>query len=129
MEKKVVQTDRAPEPVGPYSQAVIAGGFVFCSGQLALDTATGALIEGDIRQETARVMENLNRVLDSAGCSFDNVVKTTIYVRDMNDFAAINEVYGSFFSDDPPARATVQVARLPKDANVEIDCIAVKSEV
>ena len=129
MEKKVVQTDRAPEPVGPYSQAVIAGGFVFCSGQIALDTATGALIEGDIRQETARVMENLKGVLDSAGCSFDNIVKTTIYVRDMNDFSAINEVYGSFFSDDPPARATVQVARLPKDANVEIDCIAVKSEV
>lgn len=125
VEKKIVRTDKAPEPVGPYSQAVIAGGCVFCSGQLALDTATGALMAGDIRQETTRVMENLKEVLESAGCSFDNVVKTTIYVKDMNDFSAINEVYGSFFSDDPPARATVQVARLPKDANVEIDCIAV----
>jgi len=125
VEKKIVRTDKAPEPVGPYSQAVIAGGCVFCSGQLALDTSTGALMTGDIRQETTRVMENLKEVLESAGCSFDNVVKTTIYVKDMNDFAAINEVYGSFFSDDPPARATVQVARLPKDANVEIDCIAV----
>ena len=124
----MIRTDRAPEPVGPYSQAVIAGGYVFCSGQIALDTVTGALMAGDIKQETTRVMENLGGVLDSAGCSFENVVKTTIYVRDMNDFAAINEVYGSFFSDDPPARATVQVARLPKDANVEIDCIAVKSE-
>ena len=129
MEKKVVRTDRAPEPIGPYSQAVIAGGCVFCSGQIALDTVTGALLAGDIRQETAKVMENLGGVLESAGCSFKNVVKTTIYLKDMNDFPAINEVYGSFFSDDPPARATVQVARLPKDANVEIDCIAVKSEI
>ena len=129
MEKKVVQTDRAPEPVGPYSQAVIAGGCVFCSGQIAFDSVTGALIAGDIRQETAKVMENLGGVLDSAGCSFKNVAKTTIYLKDMNDFPAINEVYGSYFSDDPPARATVQVARLPKDANVEIECIAVMSEV
>ena len=127
MEKKVVRTGLAPEPVGPYSQAVIAGGCVFCSGQIALDTVTGALMAGDIRQETARVMENLKGVLESAGCSFENVVKTTIYVRDMNDFSSINEVYGSFFNAEPPARATVQVARLPKDANVEIDCIAVMS--
>ena len=124
MNKRAVRTAEAPAPVGPYSQAIVAGDFVFCAGQIALDPATGALVIGGIRLETARVMENLLVVLREAGCSMENVVKTTIYLRDMNDFAAVNEVYGTFFKDTPPARVTVQAARLPRDAGVEIDCIA-----
>ena len=124
MERIAVYTDRAPEPVGPYSQAIIAGEFVFCSGQIALDPVSGTLVKGDIRRETTRVMENINEVLKSAGCSLDAVVKTTIYIRNMDDFPKINEVYGSYFNEKPPARATIQVARLPKDAHVEIECIA-----
>ena len=126
MNKRAVRTAEAPAPVGPYSQAIVAGDFVFCAGQIALDPATGALVIGGIRLETARVMENLLVVLREAGCSMENVVKTTIYLRDMNDFAAVNEVYGTFFKDTPPARATVQAARLPRDAGVEIDCIALR---
>ena len=126
MNKRAVRTVEAPSPVGPYSQAIVAGDFVFCAGQIALDPATGALVAGNIRLETARVMENLLAVLREAGCSMENVVKTTIYLRDMNDFAAVNEVYGTFFKDSPPARATVQTARLPRDAGLEIDCIALR---
>ena len=126
MNIKKVNTEKAPEPVGPYSQAIIAGDFVFCSGQIALDPETGDLVSVDIRQETRRVMENLREVLIKAGSSLDKVVKTTIYVRNLEDFSSINEVYGSFFRENPPARVTVQVARLPKDANVEIECIAIK---
>jgi len=126
MNKRAVRTAEAPAPVGPYSQAIVAGDFVFCAGQIALDPATGALVAGGIRYETARVLENLLAVLREAGCSMENVVKTTIYLRDMNDFAAVNEVYGTFFKDTPPARATVQAARLPRDAGVEIDCIALR---
>ncbi|MCE5248952.1 RidA family protein [bacterium] len=124
--KKAVRTDAAPAPVGPYSQAVVAGELVFCSGQLAFDPVTGTLETGDIERETSRVMENLKAVLDAAGCSFDNVVKTTIFLRSMDDFGKVNGVYGRYFKDVPPARSTVQVGRLPKDANVEIECIAVK---
>ena len=125
MEKREVRTTNAPEPVGPYSQAIIAGEFIFCSGQIALKPTTGELINKDIESETAQVMKNLKAVLESAGSSLDMVVKTTIFLRDMNDFVRVNEVYGSCFGEIPPARATVQAANLPKGANVEIDCIAV----
>ena len=128
MYKAAIHTDAAPEPVGPYSQAIISGDFVFCSGQIALDPVTGGLVTTDIEEETRRVMDNLQAVLREAGCTIQNVVKTTIYLRDMNDFALVNEVYGSYFTDIPPARGTVQVARLPKDANVEIECIAVRTK-
>ena len=120
-----VRTDRAPEPIGPYSQAVVAGEFVFCSGQIALDPSTGNMVTGDIAAETSRVMDNLSAVLQAAGSSLNGVVKTTIFLSDMNDFAAVNAVYGTYFKRMPPARSTVQVARLPKSARVEIECIAV----
>jgi len=122
--KTIVQTDKAPAAIGPYSQAVKAGGFVFLSGQVALDPASGQVVEGDVRAQTERVMKNLQAVLAAAGSSLAAVVKTTVFLADMNDFAAMNEVYGRFFSSDPPARATVQAARLPKDVQVEIDLIA-----
>lgn len=125
MEKREVKTANAPDPVGPYSQAVIAGDYVFCSGQIALKAGTGEMVNKDIESETAQVMENLKAVLESAGSSLDRAVKTTIFLRDMDDFAVVNEVYGSYFKEVPPARSTVQVAKLPKGANVEIDCIAV----
>jgi len=127
MEKRKVVTDAAPPPVGPYSQAILAGGFVFCSGQIALDPETGELAGSDIGGETAVVMENLKAVLSAAGTSLDRVVKTTIYITDMADFGRVNAVYGSYFPDSsPPARATVQVAALPKGARVEIECIAAR---
>ena len=127
MEKQIIQTHKAPDPVGPYSQAIKSGVFIFCSGQIALDPETGDLVNPDIETETAKVMENLKAVLKAAGSSFDMVVKTTIFVRDMNDFERVNNVYISFFSTlSPPARATVQVAALPKGAGVEIECIALK---
>ncbi len=124
MEKKIVQTDTAPTPVGPYSQAVSCGGFVFCSGQIALEPGTGVLVDRDVESETARVMENLQAVLEAAGSSLSKVVKTTIFLRDINDFARVNEIYGSFFDTHPPARSTIQVAALPKGVRVEIECIA-----
>lgn len=126
MEKHIVKSDKAPAPVGPYSQAVVSGGFVFCSGQIPLDPAAGPLVTGDIGSETARVMENLKAVLEEAGSSMDDVVKTTIFLTDMGDFSRVNAVYGSFFREMPPARSTVQVAALPKGARVEIECVAVK---
>ena len=122
--KTIVQTEKAPAAIGPYSQAVKAGGFVFLSGQVALDPASGQVVEGDVRAQTERVMKNLQAVLAAAGSSLAAVVKATVFLADMNDFAAMNEVYGRFFSSDPPARATVQAARLPKDVQVEIDLIA-----
>ncbi len=122
--KTIVQTEKAPAALGPYSQAVKAGGFVFLSGQVALDPASGQVVEGDVRAQTERVLQNLQAVLAAAGSSLAAVVKTTVFLADMNDFAAMNEVYGRFFSSDPPARATVQAARLPKDVQVEIDLIA-----
>ena len=120
-----VSTDAAPKAIGPYSQAVIAGGFVFCSGQIALDPATGAVVDGDTRAQAVRVMENLRAVLAAAGVGMDRVVRCTIYLKDLGDFAAVNEVYGSFFTGTPPARATVEVSRLPRDVRVEVDAIAV----
>ena len=122
--KTIVQTEKAPAAIGPYSQAVKAGGFVFLSGQVALDPASGQVVEGDVRAQTERVLKNLQAVLAAAGSSLAAVVKATVFLADMNDFAAMNEVYGRFFSSDPPARATVQAARLPKDVQVEIDLIA-----
>ena len=123
--KKIVSTDRAPKAIGPYSQAVISNGFAFLSGQIPLDPSTGQLIEGDIAAQTERVLENLKSVLEAAGCSLAQVVKTTVYLKDMGEFATMNEVYGRYFTGNPPARATVEAARLPRDVRVEIDCIAV----
>jgi len=127
MKKREVKTNRAPNPVGPYSQAVIAGDFVFCSGQIAINQSTGAIVESDIESETMQVMENLKAVLESAGSSLYMVVKTTIFLGNMDDFARVNEVYGRYFGEIPPARSTVEIARLPKVANVEIECIALKN--
>lgn len=120
-----VQTEAAPKAIGPYSQAVVANGFVFCSGQIALDPATGQIVEGDVRAQTARVMENLRAVLAAAGSGFDRVVKSTIFLKDLGDFAVVNEVYGGYFTGAAPARATVEVSRLPRDVRVEIDMVAV----
>ena len=119
-----VHTDDAPKAIGPYSQAVIANGFVFCSGQIALDPATNALIDGDTRAQTVRVMENLRAVLAAAGSSFERAVKATIFLKDLGDFATVNEVYGGYFTGVKPARATVEVSRLPRDVRVEIDLVA-----
>jgi len=122
--RQAVSTDAAPQAIGPYSQAVTAGSLVFVSGQIPLDPATGALVPGDIAAQTRRVMQNLKAVLEAAGASLDTVVRTTIYLADLGDFRTVNEVYGGFFAAPPPARATVQVTRLPLDARVEIDAIA-----
>jgi 2-iminobutanoate/2-iminopropanoate deaminase len=122
--RRIISTDEAPAAVGPYSQAVEVGGFVFTAGQIALDPATQKLVDGDVRAQTERVMYNLRAVLRAAGCDLSDVVKTTIYLRDMGDFAAVNAVYGGFFEAAPPARSTVAVAGLPLDARVEIDAVA-----
>ena len=122
--KQIVQTERAPKAIGPYSQAVVVGGFVFASGQIPIDPQTGAFVAGSTAEQTEQVLRNLAEVLKAAGSSFAQVVKTTVYLADMNDFAAMNEVYGRYFETEPPARATVQAARLPRDARVEIDVIA-----
>ncbi len=119
-----ISTDRGPRAIGPYSQAIRANGFLSLSGQVSLDPATQQLIQGDIAAQTTRVLENLKGVLEAAGSSLDRVVKTTVYLKDMNDFSAMNEVYARYFPNNPPARATVEVARLPKDARVEIELIA-----
>lgn len=122
--KEIIHTDSAPKAIGPYSQAVAWNELVFLSGQIPLDPATGALVEGGIEEQTARVMENLKAVLAAAGAGFDTVLKTTIYVKDLGDFAKVNEIYGRYFPSNPPARATVEVARLPRDVRVEVDAIA-----
>ena len=122
--KEVVLTARGPKPIGPYSQAVKSNGFVFVSGQIALDPLTGEFAGKDVRQQTERVLENLKVILEASGSSLKNVVKTTVFLKDMNDFPVMNEAYGKYFSANPPARSTVQAARLPKDALVEIDVIA-----
>jgi 2-iminobutanoate/2-iminopropanoate deaminase len=122
--KSAVSSAGAPKAIGPYSHAIRAGNLLFISGQVAIDAATGNLVDGDITAQTRRVMDNLAAVLEAAGLSFQHVVRTTIFLADMSDFAAVNAVYGSFFSEPYPARATVQVSRLPKDARVEIDAIA-----
>jgi len=122
--KEIIATDEGPKAIGPYSQAVRANGFVFVSGQIPLDPATGELLVGDIGQQTARVLENLKAILEAAGSSMDRAVKVSVFLRDMSEFAGMNAIYAKYFPNDPPARATVQVARLPRDVGVEIDVIA-----
>jgi 2-iminobutanoate/2-iminopropanoate deaminase len=127
MDRQAIATRGAPAAVGPYSQAIAAGDFVFCSGQVHLDPASGALVEGDISTQTARVLQNLSAVLEAAGLSLANVVKTTVFLVDINDFGTMNEVYGRYMPDPPPARSTIGVAALPKGARVEIELIATRS--
>jgi 2-iminobutanoate/2-iminopropanoate deaminase len=122
--REVILTDRGPKPIGPYSQAVRTNGFLYLSGQVALDPKTGEMTGADIRQQTERALENVKGILEAAGSSLHHVVKTTVFLKDMNEFAAMNEVYGKYFTLTPPARSTVQVSRLPKDALVEIEVIA-----
>jgi 2-iminobutanoate/2-iminopropanoate deaminase len=122
--RQPISTDRGPRAIGPYSQAIQANGFLFVSGQIPLDPASGQIVPGGIREQTDRVMENLKGILEAAGSSLGNVVKTTVFLKDMGDFAAMNEVYARYITSDPPARSTVEVARLPRDVRVEIDVIA-----
>ena len=121
--KEIISTDKGPKAIGPYSQATQANGFIFTAGQVAFDPATGQIVEGDVARQTARVMENLKAIVEAAGSSLDRAVKATVYLKDMNDFAAMNEVYGRYFPANPPARSTVEAARLPRDVRVEIDLI------
>jgi len=121
---KIVQTDNAPKVVGPYSQAIIANGFVFCAGQLGLDPESGTFVEG-IENQTHQAIKNLQAVLEEAGSSLEHIVKTTVFVKNMDDFTKINDVYGEYFQDHKPARSTVEAARLPKNALIEIDAIAI----
>jgi 2-iminobutanoate/2-iminopropanoate deaminase len=123
--REIVSTDKAPGAIGPYSQAIKANGMLFCSGQIPTDPATGEFVSNDITEQTEQVLNNLSAVLEAGGTSLANVVKTTVFLADMSDFAAMNEVYGKYFNENKPARATVQAARLPRDAKVEIECIAV----
>lgn len=124
MSKRIISTLQAPQAIGPYSQAVQAGAFLFVSGQIALDPATGEVISGDVKKQTTRVMENIKAILDASQATLSSVVKCTIYLKSLDDFQVVNEVYGSFFNEAPPARATVEVSRLPKGVEVEIDAIA-----
>jgi 2-iminobutanoate/2-iminopropanoate deaminase len=126
--KTPVKTDQAPGAIGPYSQAIKAGGFVFVSGQIPIDPQTGAFVPGGIAEQTEQVLKNLSAVLQAAGGSLAQVVKTTVFLADMKDFAAMNEVYGRFFTSEPPARATVAAAGLPRDARVEIEVVALLAE-
>ena len=126
MTKIIVTSDQAPAPIGPYSQAVKAGNTLYISGQIPFDQLTGEMINENITEETHQVMKNMEAVLNAAGMSFQNVVKCSIFIKDMGQFATINEAYAMYFKADPPARETVEVARLPKDVNVEISCIAVE---
>jgi 2-iminobutanoate/2-iminopropanoate deaminase len=125
--REVIATNRGPKAIGPYSQAIKAGGLLFLSGQIPLDPATQQLVAGDIAAQTERVLQNISGILEAAGSSLARVVKTTVFLKNMNDFAGMNEVYGHHFSADPPARSTVEVARLPKDVLVEIEVIALAS--
>jgi 2-iminobutanoate/2-iminopropanoate deaminase len=126
MKRQIVVTDLMPKAIGPYSQAVWAGDLLFSAGQIALDPATGAMVPGGITEQTARVLDNIHGLLKSQGLDFRNVVKTTVFLSNMNNFAAMNETYAGYFTTDPPARATVQAARLPKDALVEIEFVAAR---
>ena len=126
MAKNVVYSAEAPEPIGPYSQAIQSGNILFVSGQIAFQKSSGSLLTGNIQDETHQVMKNLGEILKAASFDFPNVVKTSIFLKDMNNFSKVNEVYGSYFSAQPPARETVEVSRLPKDVNVEISCIAMR---
>ena len=123
-QKEIIQTPAAPAAIGPYSQAVRWNGLVFLSGQIPLDPATGQVVEGGIEEQTVRVLENLKAVLEAAGARLDTVLKTTIFLKDLGDFAAVNEIYGRYLGENPPARATVEAARLPRDVRVEIEAVA-----
>jgi 2-iminobutanoate/2-iminopropanoate deaminase len=122
--KEIIVTAHAPAAIGPYSQAVRWNGMVYCSGQIPLDPATGEMVEGGITKQTARVLENLKAVLEASGASLASVLKTTVFMKDLSEFAAMNEVYAHYFGDNPPARATVEASRLPRDVRVEIECVA-----
>ncbi|HEY0605129.1 MAG TPA: RidA family protein [Herpetosiphonaceae bacterium] len=126
-QRSVISTEHAPGAIGPYSQAIVAGDLVFCSGQLPMDPSTGQLVTGSIEEQTRRVLDNLSGLLEAAGSSRKHVVKTTIFLADMNDFAAVNATYAEYFDQEPPARSTVEVARLPRDARVEIEAIALRA--
>ena len=126
--RQIIQTDKAPQAIGPYSQAVKTSGLVFASGQIPIDPATGQFVAGGIEEQTEQVLKNLSAVLEAAGSGLDRVIKTTVFLADMQEFGAMNEVYGRFFTDDPPARATVEAARLPRDAKVEIEAIALAGD-
>ena len=123
--KEIISTENAPGAIGPYSQAIKANGMLFCSGQIPIDPATGEFVEGGVAEQTEQVFKNLIAVLEAGGASLDTVVKTTVFLADMNDFGSMNEIYARHFDTNKPARATVQAARLPRDARVEIECIAV----
>ncbi len=122
--KQIIQTEQAPKAIGPYSQAIKSNGFVFASGQIPINPETGEFVVGGIAEQTEQVMKNLSRVLEAAGSGLNRIVKTTVFLADMEDFAAMNEAYGKFFAEEPPARATIEAARLPRDARVEIEAIA-----
>ena len=124
MKKKVIQTEKAPKAIGPYSQAIQAGNFLFLSGQIPLDPKTGELVKGDIRQQTQQVLENIKGVLKSQGLGMEDIVKVTIFLKDIGNFNQVNEVYATYFPSSPPARSTVEVAKLPRDADIEIETIA-----
>ena len=126
MTKRIINSDNAPAPIGPYSQAVMAGDILYISGQIPFDQVTGEMINENITEETHQVMKNIEAILSEAGLGFEHIVKCSIFIKDMNLFSTINEAYGIYFKTNPPARETVEVARLPKDVNVEISCIAVK---
>jgi len=121
--KEIISTEKGPKAIGPYSQAVKANGFVFTAGQVPFDPATGQLVDGDVGRQTARVLENLTAIVEAAGSSLDRAVKATVYLKEMNDFAAMNEVYARYFPSNPPARSTVEAARLPRDVRIEIDLV------
>jgi 2-iminobutanoate/2-iminopropanoate deaminase len=121
--KEIISTDKGPKAIGPYSQAVRANGFIFTAGQVAFDPATGQIVEGDVAVQTVRVLENLKAIVAAAGSSLDHAVKATVYLKDMGDFSAMNEVYARYFAKNPPVRSTVEAARLPRDVRVEIDLI------
>ena len=124
MPKQIIHTKQAPAAIGPYSQAVAVNGMVFTAGQVAINPETGNVIEGGIKEQTRRVLQNVQAILEAAGTYLTNVVKTTVFIKDMNEFTAMNEVYAEFFKENPPARSTVEVARLPRDVRVEIEAIA-----
>jgi len=125
--KKIISTKNAPQAIGPYSQAIEANGFLFCSGQIPLDPETMKLVEGDVTVQAEQVLKNVKAVLEAVGCDFSNVVKSTMFLDNMDDFVTVNEVYAKYFTEDHPARSTVQVAKLPLGALVEIECIAIQS--
>ncbi|MCS7201642.1 MAG: RidA family protein [Dictyoglomus sp.] len=125
MTKEVLITNKAPKAIGPYSQAVKVGNFIFISGQIPIDPDTGEVIDGDIKEQTKRVLENIKGILESVSCSLNNVVKTTVFLKNLDDFSAMNEIYATYFPENPPARSTIEVSKLPKGVSIEIEAIAI----